>query len=182
MLRGFFFFFLLFEPQAQGLACNMKLLLGVSVQCLSGLLLRFTNKQIIWNRCNWHLILARKAVDVWRGGEAFVPGWHRRGEMGEEELLLLLFFLLILSFLLLLLLLLFVLLLLAVVVVVVAVLLVAILWLYWLFLFVLNQTYFYAHNPTMFKSFSFNQRCSTAMILILFFLIIIILGLSHQDL
>lgn len=49
--------FLLFQPQAQGLACNMKLLLGVSVQCLPGWLLRFTNKQIIWNRCNWHLIL-----------------------------------------------------------------------------------------------------------------------------
>lgn len=55
-------YFLLF--QSQGLACNIKLLLGVSVQCLPGLLLRFTNKQIMWNRCNWHLILSRHAVSV----------------------------------------------------------------------------------------------------------------------
>lgn len=55
-------YFLLF--QVQGMACNMKLLLGVSVQCLPGLLLRFTNKQIIWNRCNSHLILGRHAVSV----------------------------------------------------------------------------------------------------------------------
>lgn len=48
--------FLLFQPRARGLPCNMKLHLGVSVQCLPGPLLKFTNEQIIWNRCNWHLI------------------------------------------------------------------------------------------------------------------------------
>lgn len=79
----------LFYLQALALFCDMKLLLGVSEQCLHAA--QVYQQTSHSNQCNWHLIWVCHAVSVWGCSVALVPleaAWEAgggQGSMKEED-------------------------------------------------------------------------------------------------